>query len=361
MDVECTTSPEAKFGLVHPVTVQHDWTVSTPHDLDAERLGVALGGYSSCARLADAAVPACRHIMSVLSQTTALERDDAGGWLNTSANGCVGPHRHETLEAALEHEANVTHVARLYSIRAHLFEPMLMAIQAAWVSSADPALVSGGRAGYERLWRFAVHPHLAQRWARRLPRNTWPLPTRAITAGVHSNANQDLARTLIEIFPTPDFAEWVANQANQGPLPEIASLSMLRDAGLDAGTALHALTNGVDPTRITKLADEQNITIGSAARWLAIWGAAGCTPDSAHYQLLRDARLLHVVPKDTQLSDVYIRALAVSQTPLSRADIGVMLALEPNPTKVLAEIQRGIDKPTYPSYSAYNSSRGNPP
>ena len=46
--VECRTSRSSVRGEPHRVSIAPDWSVQTPHDLDAERVGVAFGGYASC-------------------------------------------------------------------------------------------------------------------------------------------------------------------------------------------------------------------------------------------------------------------------------------------------------------------------
>ncbi|HOA89567.1 MAG TPA: hypothetical protein PKX10_11015 [Propioniciclava tarda] len=56
-DVVC---PEPAGGRPHEVTITPDWRLLHPHDLDAERVGVALGGQCLCVALADHALPAVR-------------------------------------------------------------------------------------------------------------------------------------------------------------------------------------------------------------------------------------------------------------------------------------------------------------
>ena len=57
--VTCRTSRDsAKGSKRHPVTLYPDGTVDTGHDLEQERILVALGGYMSCLELADSASPA---------------------------------------------------------------------------------------------------------------------------------------------------------------------------------------------------------------------------------------------------------------------------------------------------------------
>ena len=57
--VPCRTSAEpGARAKVHAITLEADGSVTTPHDLDNERIAAALGGYLSCLDLVDKAVPA---------------------------------------------------------------------------------------------------------------------------------------------------------------------------------------------------------------------------------------------------------------------------------------------------------------
>ena len=47
LEIECRTSPRARKGALHEVTIEPDWAVSTPHDIAAERVAAAFGGYTS--------------------------------------------------------------------------------------------------------------------------------------------------------------------------------------------------------------------------------------------------------------------------------------------------------------------------
>ncbi|MEI2715195.1 MAG: hypothetical protein V9G04_18360 [Nocardioides sp.] len=57
--VDCRTQPRRR-GTPHIVTLTDGWELETGHDLDAERVAVALGSYSTCVQLADHLLPAAR-------------------------------------------------------------------------------------------------------------------------------------------------------------------------------------------------------------------------------------------------------------------------------------------------------------
>ncbi len=80
LSVPCRTTREPTASVVrHRVTIEPDGSVITPHDLDAERIAVALGGYLTCVDLVDRGVPALhRWVRLVLRQepVPVVSRDD---------------------------------------------------------------------------------------------------------------------------------------------------------------------------------------------------------------------------------------------------------------------------------------------
>src|SRR3712207_9191816 len=67
VSVRCRTRRGAG-GRRHEVRIGPDWSVETPHDLAAERIGVALGGYLSCIELVDDTVPAARELLQLVAR-----------------------------------------------------------------------------------------------------------------------------------------------------------------------------------------------------------------------------------------------------------------------------------------------------
>ena len=47
--IECSTAgPRSGPYVSHPLVLRPDWTATVPHDLDAERVAAAFGGYVTC-------------------------------------------------------------------------------------------------------------------------------------------------------------------------------------------------------------------------------------------------------------------------------------------------------------------------
>jgi hypothetical protein len=52
--ITCRTSAvDGAEAARHAVTIDHDWRVDVPHDLEGERVAAAFGGYLSCISLVD--------------------------------------------------------------------------------------------------------------------------------------------------------------------------------------------------------------------------------------------------------------------------------------------------------------------
>ncbi len=84
--VHCRTAPRGK-PTVHDVTVDADGRLTTPHDLDLERIGVALGGHLTCVELADHDLPAA---WGLLEHTLRTRPADVGN-VGTAPRAAGGP------------------------------------------------------------------------------------------------------------------------------------------------------------------------------------------------------------------------------------------------------------------------------
>jgi hypothetical protein len=159
------------------VTIGADWSVDTGHDLDAERVAVAFGGYSSCLELVERVVPAARVHLQLLARRTPvhLARQRGGRWAAaTVTSGCctrgVTPS-YATPEKAVEHVLTSRHQASLAGCRADLLKHVSAQLVRAHcggrrtfdpsdveLREADTRVVEGF--GARRLWDSGLHPRL---------------------------------------------------------------------------------------------------------------------------------------------------------------------------------------------------------
>ena len=94
LEVECLTGRQAAHGTKHLMTIGADGSVETPHDLAAERVAVAFGGYSSCLEIVDTAGPAVREAIGLLSRryrpALRCKRDGRWSLQRVAECGCAG-------------------------------------------------------------------------------------------------------------------------------------------------------------------------------------------------------------------------------------------------------------------------------
>src|SRR5664279_420257 len=83
LSVNCrTTRGRGGPRTTHPIVIEADWTVTTPHDLALERVAAAMGGYLSCLELVDRGIAGLREIVQRRARRSVarMSRDTGGRW-----------------------------------------------------------------------------------------------------------------------------------------------------------------------------------------------------------------------------------------------------------------------------------------
>jgi hypothetical protein len=152
MTITCRTSPDHSTpGVRHSITLEVDGTLTTPHDLAAERLAVALGGYLTCIELVDKVAPAFREWARLQRREgplPILSRNEGRTWSARQRGSCcpTGGVR-DPVEAA-EHARSPWHLARLHGIGT---TPLQRLVQSAEVPQPSRAIGTQWT-----LWRCGV-------------------------------------------------------------------------------------------------------------------------------------------------------------------------------------------------------------
>ncbi|WP_146843596.1 hypothetical protein, partial [Cellulomonas composti] len=163
-EVACRTSRRGRSTRRHPVTIAPDWSVTTPHDLELERVAAALGGYLFCLELVDRYVPALRELWLRRRRVVAPEVRRAGpaAWVVTApVTGCsCGARTFRTPALAAEHVRGAPHWALTQDVHAATLQTVAEAFAAAAgpVRRAAEAARAAGRQELEWLWDAGVHP-----------------------------------------------------------------------------------------------------------------------------------------------------------------------------------------------------------
>lgn len=199
-DVTCPTSAR---GRPHEVTITPDWRLLQPHDLDAERVGVALGGSCICVDLADHALPAVRgyvaHRLRLDVAQVAHARD--GSWqVGVRVRRCCDEPGFPTVRDAAGHLRRPRHWALRFGATPALVTAIAQQLLDALAH--HDATITRDQSGDQRcpdadttgllvepyglsmLWDAGVHPCLLPDLAAGL--GGPPQPTKAIIAAAYA-------------------------------------------------------------------------------------------------------------------------------------------------------------------------------
>jgi hypothetical protein len=120
LSVVCRTSRDRSDpGTRHHVMLLADGTIRTPHDLESERLAVALGGYLSCVELVDRTAPVYWEWLALQQRLGGLpihSRDQGRRWAPTARAACCARGGYETPVAAADHARSPAHFAALRGV-----------------------------------------------------------------------------------------------------------------------------------------------------------------------------------------------------------------------------------------------------
>ncbi len=351
--VRCRTRRRGR-GRSHQVVLGPDWSVDTPHDLDAERIGTALGGYLSCLDLVDHAVPALRDLVQLVGRRTLppLSRNHVGRWVvDQPTAGCrCGQDSFATPYEAAEHVRRADHLARRYGADAgQVAELLAVVVQAhgGFGMCPPPGWVALGAVreprGIDVLWGAGVPPELVMEVQDRLP-GLGPLPTAAyLGAAYRCDDLAWLARTVARAPAADgDVATWAAWGYGDGDRAHPHARGDWLALGVPR-SAVDVLVEGAIGVRAAEeLAETTGRTIPRAALVLASWERVGCRPGPGDIAALDVLGLGDSYepsgPAVTGLHEVTRRL----EVPPTRTQVAVLLGLAGNRQDALALARRGV-------------------
>ena len=197
MTIACTALPTDSDGPLHDVLIHPDWTVTTVHDLETERIARGLGAWSACLHFAESIVPAYRHVLAIMDDPQLLRRDRRGGWHNTTDGQCgLWLHRHMHLREAVRHELSAEHATGLFAsddwqlpgvetVAYTEFHRLTRHARDLWVEAAAQLGADLEPYEYARLWRAGVNPVSAALLAAAFPPWAAAPLTREYVLGAH--------------------------------------------------------------------------------------------------------------------------------------------------------------------------------
>ncbi len=352
--MECRTSREATSGRPHPIRIHADWSVETPHDLAAERIAAAFGGYTSCLELVERVVPAVARAMPLLARRAPLplrRAEDDRTWVVPPLRGCRCSHpTFGSARSAGIHLRSTPHLSRQLGVAAEPLEVLLDAVRGASdlldvrrlpaYDAATRALVLED-SGVDELWDAGIHPAEIAALAAPARVVAGGLPVAYFLAVRYGSADLGWVERTVARRPDPAVATWLAWTPAGHHLvrEEVGDWLAL---GLSRRQVEAVVAEGVPPGAAAGLASASGRSEHAAAVDLSGWAAAGCHPTVAHVLLLDR----HGVGRDHRPARAAVDNLttiaARHPDPPDRTELGVLLALAGTTVAVERALRAGV-------------------
>jgi hypothetical protein len=354
--VDCLTDPTAEQGSTHLVTIGPDWSLETPHDLEAERVAQAFGGFCSCVELADRIIPALREGAQLFTRRTLVPVDHRARrmWLvHDPPSGCpCASMRFTTVQAAARHLRGALHLATKYAVPVARLRPLLVEVETAHGTGVPPEhrdaaeLVLESR-GLEDLWEAGVHPAAVREAIALIPRVTEPLPV-WFYLGIAFQPVDDTLRELLAGCASAQTAAWVvwSDDARRQWSAQLTAEWLRTEV---ARSELEILVRRRVPVEAAEdLAAVTGRTLRQAATELAAWALADCYPKADDVALL-DRLGLEVSPRPScaavDRAEEEVGWSVPRERRPSRSELGVMVALAGGVRPATALVVRGARTP----------------
>ena len=353
LDVECRTSTGQR-GPLHPVTITPHWQLETPHDLAAERVAMAFGGYCSCVLIADQVVPALRIAVQLLARqepAPIAPAPDRGWVVGHAPAGChCRASFYPTAQTAAEHARSAQHLAHRAATTERRFGAFLDRVCRAHdhfpLPAHEPALGRRIRdpGGLWALWRAGLTPSQVADIAALVPGDEL-LPVEFFLGVAYRPVDRAWLRATIARRPDPDAATFLAWSGEVlHPEPDGRCGEWL-EIGVPTRAIEGLLRAGTSPSAAYELAREPGWSRRVAGCYLALWARAGCEPTAAHVRLLTGLGIdRSYVPSPAAINLLELTARGLPRPP-SRTDLAVLLAAAGTRAVAIGLLERGVTDP----------------
>ena len=336
-EVACTGDEPSPDAPRHWVAIEADWSVSLPHDLEAERIALAFGAATPCLDLAAHGGAALRHLLRVMTR----DADDLVVTRWCALGRCVGVYAHADAAAAYRHEVTARHLAASFDLRAWQAESLIVGARDAWLSTADPTLVTEGRLGYAELWDAAVLPQVVAEIAADLPEVLLPLPWQFFVDVFHDRVDRAWLGEILTVFPDRDLACFLAAESRRYGNLSLREALEFNDLGFGPSEVREAIESGTTAALVRQRLAESGDDSVILLRWQAEWRRVGCHPREDHFEILASHRIPHLMPGRAEI-DGTVALCRLVQDNVDRTEVAIMLAILGEPIGVADAFTHGI-------------------
>lgn len=350
----------------HEVTITQDWRLLTPHDLDAERVGVALGGDCPCVELADRTLPAVRGYLThrLRLEPAAIVHADDGSWRpSVDVGGCCRDQGFPQAVDAAAHLRRPRHWAQRFGATPRAVTELAQRLLGAVARAQhDPALADQTRDpgrpaladqevpllvesyGLSVLWDAGLHPSAVAALCRHLSRSGEKIRTRDVLESAYGPRTAD----------SPSRERRSARPAgSQRPRTRDLRRPDERHDWVEAGVPLATVTllmsadaYSLDDARL--LAARLGRSPAEAAEVLGRWQLAGMTPPVDTLVGLYWGPMLLDAPPPKPLVDRTLQLARDAGLATTRVDAALALVRAGSPSAAaerLADPSRRPDDP----------------
>ncbi len=352
--ISCRTSRDAASGRRHALTIRDDWSVLTSHDLQAERIASAFGGYSSCLELVDRTIPRMRESLRLVARQTrpALRRDKRGDWRVPAHElvECCRNHAFPSVRSTVGHLRSPEHLANLLGLPLWQVRELVTAVSGACRPELGPASPSAHHVrepeGLEQLWQAGIHPTEVPRLASFASVVHEPLPTTYFEGVAYSGHRPDWLDDVLAYRPDADTAAWLAWHAPPDAAGDAADWGPWLGYGLPRQDFTLAVDKHVPAEIVTAVQEKCGWPLRTAARVVLAFARADCAPTPDQLTVIARLGLEHAIPGkaavDAAAEDALRAGMPSDRThPIDRTELGLMLAVAGNRPMLLAALRRG--------------------
>lgn len=333
------------------------WLVDTGHDLEAERVAVALGGGRlTCLDLTDREVPAIeaywrslRRDVLVGIQPERARRGKTVAWLVTAqVKGCAcESKRWARPEEAAGHLRDLGHWCRKHGAQYRSTRSLLRLLQKAtgpaawsdhWPLSRSSRCVEHADDLF-RLWESGIHPNDVEEVHTGLGISD-PLNAQAYLRILTERIDLGWLRQFTS--GGPQALTWAATTWTTWDASHPGERAEWFEAGLHYKVITTLLGSPYSLDDVRALASATGLSLNAAGHVIADWRAAGCRPSLE--QLIQVCRL---VPGGQQAPTAPALKVVMERTEhhrdgMTATEVGLVLVAVGTPTSAAALIRRGI-------------------